>query len=770
MKNNPSLPVASSKLAVALATIFFLLLFVFLGFYQQLPPSAKADNAPPTEFSAGRAMKHIEAIAQRPHPIGSAEAETVRNQIVSELARMGLNPEVQKDTVVSQHGGAYVGAATVNNIVARLKGTGGGGKSPLLVGHYDSVPTGPGASDDGSAVALILETLRALKAGPPLQDDVICLFTDGEEVGLLGAEAFVKYSPLAKDAGLVMNFEARGNSGPSIMFETSPGNGRLISETAKAMPHPVTNSLSYEIYKLLPNDTDLTVFKKAGYDGLNFAFIEGVSHYHSQLDGIDQIDQRSLQHQGAYALALTRHFGNLNLDQPKESNAVFFSILGALLIRYPNMWILPFTLLVLVLFIAVTILGFRKKKLSIGGLLLGFLMIFLSIIGSLVIVTVSGFVLRRWYSGYNGTPFFIGFVALTVAVMTALYALFRKKASAESLAVGGLLWWVLFMILTSLFLPGASYLFTWPLLFSLIGLGVTFAEQDEARFSLRTLALISLCAIPALLLLPPLIYLINTGLGLGMAGALMSLVTLLLVLLIPQLELLASAYRRWLLPLASILVCLVCMIVAVLTFGYDKQHEKTDNVFYILNADQGKAVWASDSERPDEWTSQFLTDHSERGSLGDYIPMNNRKIIKSEAPAVALPAPEVSLLDDRTENDKRTVHLRITSPRHAPMISIYVQGNTLDGTINGKPIASSDSKDHVALGNQWVVNYWAIPDDGVNMVLSLKPGQPLKINAVDRTYNLPEIPGMVIKPRPDYIMATPSGYSDSTFITKSFTF
>jgi hypothetical protein len=769
MKNKTSLPEASSRLRVALAMSLFLLLFVFLGLYRDLPPGAKAGDAPPTEFSAVRAMKHVQAIAQRPHPLGSAEAEAVRNHIVNELAQMGLNPEVQKDTIVSQQGAAYVAAANVNNIVARLKGTGGGGKAAMLVGHYDSVPTGPGASDDGSAIALILETLRALKAGPPLKDDVICLFTDGEEVGLLGARAFVKDSPQAKDAGLVMNFEARGNSGPSIMFETSPGNGRLISEAAQVMPHPVTNSLSYEIYKLLPNDTDLTIFKKAGYDGLNFAFIEGVTHYHSQLDSVDQIDQRSLQHQGSYALALTRHFGNLNLDKLKESNAVFFSVLAAFIIHYPNMLILPFTVLVLLLFIGVTVLGFRKKKLSVGGLLLGFLMILLSIIGSLVIVTVSGFVLRRWYSGYNGTPFFIGFVALTIAIMTALFTLFRKRASVESLAIGGLLWWVLLMVLTSLFLPGASYLFTWPLLFSLIGLAVIFAEQSGDGFSLRTLVLISLCAIPGLLLLPPLIQLVNAGLGLGMAGAVMALVTLLLALLIPQLGLVA-AYRRWLLPLASLALCLVFMVIAVLTFGYDKQHEKTDNLFYILNADQGKAVWASDSEKPDEWTSQFLSDHAEKGPLSDYIPMSTRRIIKSEAPAVSLTAPDISLLDDQTNGDKRTVHLRITSPRHAPMMSIYVQGNTLDGTVNGKPIASDDPNNHIPFGNQWVMNCWAIPDDGVDLTLSLKPGQPLKINAVDRSYTLPEIPGMVVKPRPDYIMATPSGYSDSTFVTKSFTF
>lgn len=768
MKKNSSLPTTRSGLALALGVVLLLLLFIFLGLYRQQPPEARGDDAPPAEFSAGRAMKHLSGIARQPHSIGMAEQEEVRSYILAELAAMGLNPEVQKETVVSQQNSAYVAAATVNNIVARLKGTGGGGKALMLVGHFDSVPSGPGASDDASGVALILETLRALKSGPPLKDDVLCLFTDGEEAGLLGARAFVKESPLAKEVGLVLNFEARGNSGPSIMFETSPGNGRLISEAARAMPHPVTSSLSYELYKLLPNDTDLTIFKRAGYDGLNFAFIEGVARYHTQLDNVEQIDRRSLQHQGSYALALARHFGNLNLDQLKERDAVFFSLLGALLIHYPSTLIIPFTLLVLVLFIAVAVLGFRRKRLSAGALARGFLMVLISIIAAFVIVTVSGFVLRRWYSGYNGTPFFVGFVALTVAITTALYSLFRKKSDAESMALGGMLWWLLLLVLTSLFLPGGSYLFTWPLLFSLIGLGLSFAEQRADRPSPKRLALIFLFAIPGLLLLPPLIQLINAGLGLAMAGALMSLVILLLVLLIPQLEL-VTAYRRWLLPLGSVVLSLLFMVVAIMTFGYDRQHEKMDSLFYILNANKGTAIWASDNERPDEWTSQFLSDHFETGTLADYVPLNNRKIIKTSAPSISLPGPDVSLLEDQTNGGKRTVRLHIASQRRAPLLSIYVQGSTLDGTVNGKPIASDDPNNQFSFENQWVMNCWAMPD-GIDLTLSLKAGQPLRIYALDKSYKLPEIPGLSVKPRPDYLMTATAPYSDATIVTRSYTF
>jgi Zn-dependent M28 family amino/carboxypeptidase len=297
-------------------------------------------------------MQHLRVISRSPRPIGSTEHKLVRDYILKELTALGLTPDIQKTTVGVPGRGNVVVAGTVENIIATLKGT-GAGKAVLIVGHYDSAPTSPGASDDGSAVVAMLETLRALKAGAALMNDVIFLFTDGEEVGLLGAKAFVDEEPAAKRIGLVLNLEARGYGGPSVMFETSEGNGRLISEFARAVSSPIANSLSYEIYKRLPNDTDFTVFKGAGLEGLNFAYLKGINYYHNRLDSIEQIDEGSLQHQGSYALALARHFGNLDLSSIKENNAVYFNVLSSILIRYDAVWVMPLALLVALLFAVV---------------------------------------------------------------------------------------------------------------------------------------------------------------------------------------------------------------------------------------------------------------------------------------------------------------------------------------------------------------------------------------------------------------------------------
>src|SRR5262249_55859943 len=173
------------------------------------PPTALQADAPQTAFSAERAMKHVRAIAQQPHPVGSAEHDRVRDYLIAQLRILGLEPQVQLTTGV---GTRYADAGRVQNILARMPGTQSGGASVVLVAHYDSVEAGPGAGDDGAGIAAILETIRALRAGSSLMHDIIVLFTDGEESDLLGAAAFVREHPWAKDIAMVLNFEARGTT------------------------------------------------------------------------------------------------------------------------------------------------------------------------------------------------------------------------------------------------------------------------------------------------------------------------------------------------------------------------------------------------------------------------------------------------------------------------------------------------------------------------------------------------------------------------------
>src|SRR5947209_2893285 len=231
-------PDAKANAATALAAFLFLAALAWVSIALAGPPRAVPESAPASEFSSALALRHVRAIAQKAHPTGSDEIERVRRYVLGELAALGVGAEVQTAEVVPRQGpaGWPVPAARVRNIVARVPGTAAGGKALMLAAHYDSVPTGPGASVDGAGVATLLETLRALKSGPPLRNDLILVFTDAEELGLLGARGFADEHPLMKDVGLVLNFEARGAGGPSLMFETSDGNGALIRELAAA-PH-----------------------------------------------------------------------------------------------------------------------------------------------------------------------------------------------------------------------------------------------------------------------------------------------------------------------------------------------------------------------------------------------------------------------------------------------------------------------------------------------------------------------------------------------------
>jgi Peptidase family M28 len=752
---------------LAIAIVLFLVVSAFLSIYLQSPPHAVASSAPAGEFSSGRAMKQLEAIAQQPHPIGSSAHQEVRDYILKELSAQGLSPEIQETTVARPGGRGFVVAGTVRNIAARLSGT-DSQKAIMLVGHYDSAPTSLGASDDGSAVVVLLETLRALKAGSPLKNDLIFLFTDGEEVGLLGAKAFVAEHPWARDVAVVLNFEARGHTGPAIMFETSGENGRLIREFAQAVPFPVANSLSYEIYKRLPNDTDLTVFKAAGLAGFNFAYIRGLTHYHTLLDSVANIDERSLQHQGSYALSLARHLGGLDLSSLRETNAVYFSF-GPIFVNYSQAWVAPVTLLVVLLFMGVVWLGFRRKQLSLSGIGAGLLALLLCAIGAAAAVSLiwslinSSLGISRTVphgDPYNKNLYLIGFVLFTFALTSAIWLRFRRKVSVHNLTVGALLWWLLLLVMSSLFWPGSSYLLTWPLLFALAWLALTV--KDAAPVSWMRLVILFLCATAGIVLLAPTIHLIFAALNIGASGLVMILAVLLFGLLMPLLDRLLTP-TGWLLPGAALALGFGFILTAIVTTRSDRDHPRQDHLFYRLDADKQEAAWFSQDQQPDAWTSQFFPAKAERVAAHGIPLLAGRTLLKSPAPVAPLEAPTIALLDDHTTGDIRTLNLRVQSPRRAPIISVHVAPDTevIEAAVNGKRI------DNLAARDEWGLRYFSLPPEGMELTLRVKSnGSPAKIRVIDQSYGLPELPGTPLKPRPEGIIPVPSLYSDLTLVDK----
>jgi hypothetical protein len=764
--------------AIGFLAFLFIILFSLLALYRLAPPSAVPADAPAAVFSSGRALRHVEAISRRAHAVGTSEHSAVRDYLLQQLSALGLQPEVQKTLVAGQRSGG-IRVATVENILARLKGH-GQGRALLFTAHYDTVVPSPGAADDGSSVAALLETLRALKAGAPLNNDIIFLFTDAEEIGQLGAEAFTQQHPWVKDVGLVLNFESRGAGGPVSMFETSAGNGRLIREFAAAAQHPSASSLAYEVYRLLPNTTDMAVFKAAGLPGLNFANTDDFARYHSSTDTTENLDERTLQHKGAYALALARHFGDLSPDTLKGDNAIYFDLLGAVLVRYSVKLVLPLTALVVCLFVAVAVLGLRKGRLTVGGIIVGAL----ALLATLIVATVTGGLI--WWAVaavqraagrslqddlYQSNFYLLSFVALTVALCVSLFNLFRKRIRVENLALGAMLFWLLLLVLVSVVLPGGSYLLAWPLLFGLLAMVPTFRAGDEARVTTGRFIFASACFVPALVLLVPTIYQFHVALGMRLIAVVVLLVALSYGLLTPYFAFMTST-RKWLLPIGAALVGALFLGLAAFTMSFDGRHPATDYVSYIQNVDLKKAVWASTDPRADEWTAQFFGAGADRGSMLDLIPTAPVNYLKSPAPLLPLPPSEIRVLDDQTNGGVRTLRLSVKSTYPAGYImspadsSAEVVAVTVPAAGGGKRFVNDGARDGIG----WSLNFYAPPAEGLELILEVKPGSPLKLRTVDQAYGLPEIPGAPVKPRPAHIAPAPLAGNDTTQVSRAYSF
>src|SRR5688500_1044774 len=307
------------------------------------PPDPLPLTAPAEQFSAARAFEHVQGVAGEIHVAGSPANDRVVDRLVATLTELGLDTRVQNAVGTWQSGPGETEMARVRNVVGFLPGSAPTGRL-FLMAHHDSVETGPGAADDAAGVSSLLEAVRALSQGPQLRNDVIVVLTDAEEACLCGAEAFATSHPLASDGGVVLNFEARGTSGPPIMFETSRGNAGLAGAFATAAPHPVASSFAVEVYRALPNDTDFSVLLGDGdFTGLNTAFIDGAAGYHTPQDVPERLDRSSLQAMGDNALAVARELSGRDLTElarPGEQDATYFPVLGEL-VRYPGTLVWP---------------------------------------------------------------------------------------------------------------------------------------------------------------------------------------------------------------------------------------------------------------------------------------------------------------------------------------------------------------------------------------------------------------------------------------------
>jgi hypothetical protein len=559
-----------------------LALWLLAAYGQYRPQPAPAD-APAGTFSAVRAGAALAKVlgAQKPHPAGSAENNAVRTRLLDVLAAMGVSAQTQ--TGMSCFGEArwnFVSCGTVGNVLVKV--TSGTGDPVLLMAHLDSVAAGPGACDDGCGVATLLETIRALKASHFAgRHPIDALFTDGEEDGLLGAAAFLRggtVHPLA-----VINVEARGNQGPSYLFQTGPGDAPLIELYARHVRHYATSSLYGEIYKYLPNDTDLTPFLKAGITGYNFALIGNIAAYHTPLDTRAAIDLSGLQQHGEAALNLSRVLANSDAASLRGGRAIYLDVLGRWLPRLPAGWSLPLSILS-ILVIALAAIVQRRDVRGMELSLPAFAMPPLLVAGAVAM----GFVLHglaAWISG-NGDPSFAHPVWLRLSLAFGVWAVALLTArGAGAIAAWG--WMSAIAVACALFAPGLSPYFLFPVL---VGAPLLLISARGGRGPALVIAAIAALAIWLQL---------NAGTEPLMGLKVHPIFTVTAAFaLVPVLPLLATARGpAWTASFAISLVLALCLAgVAGLAPSHDAAAPRRMNITYAEN--RGKAAWLVSAEAP----------------------------------------------------------------------------------------------------------------------------------------------------------------------------
>jgi len=751
----------------SLYTMLVLMVLLFGVFYLMMPQNYDTTEAPLSEFSTKRALEKVKEMAAKPHYVGSQNHEVVANYLVKELQNLGLETSLQEGFTMTEKGTLVQS----KNILARIIGT-KNSKALLLLSHYDSAPHSfsNGASDDASGVATILESVRAfLHTKTKHKNDIIILFTDAEELGLNGAALFVTQHHWAKAVGLVLNFEARGSSGPSYMLmETNQGNAKMVDAFANGKAtYPVSNSLMYSIYKMLPNDTDLTVFRESGkIQGFNFAFIDSHFNYHTVQDNYNHLDPKTLAHQGAYLFPLLKHFSNSDLTNLNSTDDKVYFNIPFTFVSYPFSWILPMLIIGFILLFIFTFVGLGKYLLRMDEIIRGFVPLF----GSLLISFSTTYVVWKLLIGfhpqyndilqgftYNGHDYIYGFVSLTLAICFLCYRKDSKRNSEMSQMIAPLFVWLLINIGIAIKLKGAGFLIIPVISSTLMLVYYVFTQKSSPLLNI-------ILALPTFIIIAPFIQMFPIGLGLKILVGSAVLTVLAFSLLLPIFGLFTQK-RLW--STLLFLLAIGLFVKAHQSSGYVYGKAKPNSLVYVLNGDTNKANWATYDTNLDEWTKGYLGQHPKDGK-----PLNTNKLYSkygsefthmADAPVKKIAKPTIEFVKDSTIGNQRYLKIIITPNRKVNRYDIF--SNTKINNLKANGVTSIDLKSNIISKNTTkILSYYVVNNIPLSLEFSISSSDKLDMNLVESSFDLMTNPLFSMAKRRDWMIPTPFVLTDAIII------
>jgi len=741
----------------SIALVLALIVGLLAAWLQLSLPAPAAVDAPPLQFSAGRALADVRLLAARPHPMGSTANHAVRDRLLARMTDLGLSPRVRRDDVVLTRGPDHLQGGSTETLVGVLPGRDRNLPALALMAHYDSVPGAPGAADDAAGVAAALETVRAIRAQGAPARDVAVILTDGEEMGLLGARGFFAGDALVRRLGLVLNLEARGSGGRVQMFETGHDNGAAIALFRHTATRPSAGSLFGEVYARLPNDTDFTLARRAGIAGFNYAFTSHEFDYHSPTDTPDNLAPGSLQNLGDQALAAARALAFAPSLPPRRPDAVYGVLFGDVVLAYPPAWGWAPLVLSAVLIALALVRARRRDALTWPEAARGAGWALYALAAVAAVLHLAGVaaahgplgaerllaVAGRWEAAQlllaAGVFMFVTAEAARgrrlQAALLALAAGLGSCAIARgldpvglgegiaaallALAVGGqpadrpgawagvLLLGLVAASLVQVAAPQAAYVLAWPLVLGALAAAATDLAADRRRERLAALLLFA-------------------AIGLGWAAVHAHLIVV--VTSLPELlalPLLMSALTVW--PLAQpaagapperltgrALLIAGALAVAVIGLArpWDARHPQPTFVAYQLDQDAGRAWRIGDADRRSAWSDAVLrADGGRIAELRHWAwdrPMDaaSAKIVPAPAPRVTLAAAGAGL-----------IRVTIAPPPGAGTLTLQLSPDT-PARLLAVGAAGTDAP--LAPG-RWTQLRWTAPPAG-GLALLLRPG------------------------------------------------
>ncbi len=716
---------------------------ILVALWMSDAPNPVPASAPPEQFSAERAHLHIATVCTAPQPAGSVRNDEACSYIQKELERLGVENELLH--VYDKTGERQVSRRRA--VLGRIRGA-NPTRAFAMDAHFDSVAWGPGASDDWAGIAAMLETARALKNSPPLQNDVIFVFADQEEFNMGGAKVFRNH-PWFQEVGVMLGLETRGTCGPSLMFETSPDNGFVLRELARAGVGPCTNSIMYDVYKRMPFNSDFEHYKH-DVAGMNLAFVDGFDHYHTVLDNPENASLASLQHHGNYTLGLARHFGMMNLNDCHAPDAQFFNTIGGHLVVYPLSWGWPVALAAIALSVLVFTYGFVSRKLSLGGVLTGVLSIpAAGLVSAIPIGLVSYVVFTRFRETalYQNNVYCAGMVAVGLAVFLFTLALLRRFARPQELLAGALVWWLAGLVALQVWLPGGANLALIPLSTGGVYLLVLLVCTREDAPTRAILAWSVLLALPPLLFVTPPLAMPFYAITVMASIVLVPLVILLATFVAPQLSLFS---RSGLCIMAVVLMIAGALLLAA---GYNgclpgSNSPKLNCLAYGIDFDREEAWWLSSTTRWDEWLARYIPEDSPSEPPGPFLHYDSTNYKKAPAPLPPSGRPTVDILEDTVTEGRRRLTCKVYSPRAPQRMWLRVTSDT--------PVHTARILGHELPGAEkdWELSLEIPPREGVELYLETDADKPLHMAVRERVCGLPEFEDFV--PRPAHIAPEPN--------------